>query len=359
MSIDALRAQIDRLDREIVALLARRAKLAREIGRLKAPNGPAYSPEREREVLANVVALGADALSEESLRAIYREVISACRALEGPLTVAYPGPPGSFTHEAALSRFGASASYTATQDIASVFTEVAQRRVDYGVVPVETSMAGAVSDTLDMLLDFDETICGEIVLDIHLSLLARSAGEDIRTIYSKPEALAQCRRWLATHYPHAEQVDAATTSKAAELVAQTPGTAAVASEVAGELYGLVVVASPIEDHPRNRTRFLVLGREPAAPTGQDKTTVVVSVKDEVGALARLLRPIEEARVNLTWIESRPSRRAAWDYVFFLDMTGHVQEESVRAVLEKLRAQSSYLQVLGSFPAAPEVTKRPL
>ncbi len=357
MSIDDLRAQIDNLDREIVALLARRAELARQIGQSKDPDGPAYSAEREAQVLANVAGAVKGALTEEALGAIYREVVSACRALEAPFTVVYPGPPGSFTHEAAVSRFGSSVRYVAVRDIASVFTELSGRRADYGVVPVETSMAGPVSDTLDMFLDFDESICGEIVLDIHLNLLARSAEEEVRTIYSKPEALSQCRRWLATNYPGAELIDVATTSKAAEMVAQTPATAAVASQLAAELYGLTVVASSIEDNPRNRTRFLVLGHTPVAPTGRDKTTVMVSIKDEAGALARLLRPIEERGINLSWIESRPSRREAWDYVFFLDMNGHVQDERVGAVLEELRQTTSFLQVLGSFPAAPEAQKR--
>jgi len=356
MSIDDLRAQIDTLDREIVALLARRARLAREIGRVKDPDGPTYSAEREAQVLANVASAPNEALSKGALRAIYREIVSACRALEGPFTVVYPGPPGSFTHEAALSRFGSSVAYVAARDITSVFTELAQRRADYGVVPVETSMAGGVSDTLDMFLDFDETICGEIVLDIHLNLLARSADEEVRTIYSKPEALSQCRRWLATNYPRADLVDMATTSAAAEMVAQTPAAAAVASRVAAELYGLTVVASAIEDNPRNRTRFLVLGHEPVGPTGQDKTTLMVSIKDEVGALVRLLAPFEQAGINLCWIESRPSRKTAWDYVFFLDMSGHAEDEPVAAVLEELRGTTSFLQVLGSFPAAPEGIK---
>ena len=356
MSIDDLRAQIDNLDREIVALLTRRALLARQIGEAKDPDGPTYSAEREVQVLAKAAAASNEALSGEALRAIYREIVSACRALEGPFTVVYPGPKGSFTHEAALSRFGSSVQYAAARDIASVFTELAQRRADYGVVPVETSMAGAVSDTLDMFLDFDETICGEIVLDIHLNLLTRSVDEDIRTIHSKPEALSQCRRWLATNYPRANLVDMATTSAAAEMVARTPGAAAVASRVAAELYGLTVVASAIEDNPRNRTRFLVLGHKPVGPTGRDKTTLMVSIKDEVGALAHLIAPFEQAGINLSWIESRPSRRTAWDYVFFLDMSGHTQDGPVAAVLEELRETTSFLQVLGSFPAAPEGSK---
>ncbi len=356
MSIDDLRAQIDGLDREIVALLARRAELAEATGQVKGPDGQAYLPEREAQVLANVLAAQAGPLKEEALRAIYREIVSACRALEQALTVAYPGPPGTFTHEAAVSRFGSSVHYVPTRDIASVFTELHQRRADYGVVPVETSMAGAVSDTLDMFLDFDETIAGEIVLDVHLNLLARSAEEEISAIYSKPEALSQCRRWLATNYPHAELIDVATTSRAAETVAGQSGSAAVASRLAAQLYGLTVVASSIEDHSRNRTRFLVLCHEPAEPTGHDKTTLMVSVKDQVGALSRLLRPIEEGSINLSWIESRPSRRGAWDYVFFLDMAGHCQDGPVRAVLEELRARTSFLRVLGSYPAAPEGEK---
>lgn len=357
MSIEDLRRQIDEVDREIVSLLARRAELAQAIGKAKGPDGPSYSPEREAQVLENVIRAHDGPLGEAALRAIYREIISACRALEGPLTVAYPGPPGSFSHEAAVSRFGSSVRYVPTRDIASVFVELTQRRADYGVVPVETSMAGAVSDTLDMFLDFNETICGEIVLDIHLNLLARSAEEEIRTIYSKPEALSQCRRWLAAHYPHAELIDVATTSKAAEMVAQGSHSAAVASRLAAELYGLTVVAANIEDNPQNRTRFLILGHQPVGPTGHDKTTLMVSIKDEVGALSRLLQPIEQAGVNLSWIESRPSKRAAWDYVFFLDMEGHAQDERLRSVLEEVRRRSSYLQVLGSFPAAPEARKQ--
>jgi len=357
MSIDELRAQIDDLDQHLVSLLTQRAELARKIGQLKGERGPAYSPEREAQVLENVTARGDGPLGADALRAIFREVISACRALEAPITVAYPGPPGSFSHEAAVSRFGSSVHYVAARDIASVFAELMQRRADYGVVPVETSMAGAVSDTLDMFPDYDETVCGEVVLDIHLNLMVRSAEEEIRTVYSKPEALSQCRGWLAANYPHADQVDVATTSKAAELVAQTPGAAAVASRLAAELYGLTVVAANIEDHARNRTRFLVLGHDPVGPSGADKTTVMVSIKDEVGALYKLLRPIEECGINLSWIESRPSKREAWDYVFFLDMEGHFQNERVRTVLEEIRRHASYLRVLGSFPAAVDSRRK--
>jgi chorismate mutase/prephenate dehydratase len=357
MSIDELRAQIDALDRQLVSALTRRAELACDIGKLKGPDGPTYSPEREAQVLKHVSELADGALSAEAIRTVYREVISVCRALEVPITVAYPGPPGSFTHEAAVSRFGSSVRYTATRDIASVFTELAQRRADYGVVPVETSMAGGVSDTLDMFPDYDETLCGEIVLDIHLNLLARSAEEDITTIYSKPEALSQCRGWLATNCPHADQVDVATTSKAAEMVAQAPGAAAVASRLSAELYGLSVVAANIEDHARNRTRFLVLGHDPVGPTGADKTTVMVTIKDEVGALFRLLRPIEKYEINLSWIESRPSKREAWDYVFFLDMAGHAGDEPLSRLIDELRQHASYLRVLGSFPAAAEARKK--
>lgn len=353
-SIDEIRAEIDRLDTEIVRLLNERAARALEIGKLKhKENRLPYAPERERAVYQRLSAINGGPLPLETLRAVYRELMSGCLALEHPMLVAYLGPEFSFTHIAARRKFGSTVHYRPQPTITAVFEEVSHGRVTYGVVPIENSTEGGISDTMDCLAATDARICAEIVVPIHLSLLSRHPKEAIRRIYSKPQAFAQCRIWLATHTPDAELVDAPSTARAAEIAAEEEGAAAVASNEAAEAYGLDIVAQNIEDVSLNATRFLVIARESGGPSGNDRTSVMFSIKDEVGALFTMLEPFRAAGINLTRIESRPSKKRAWDYIFFVDLEGHVSEERVSKALKELEGRCQFLNILGSYPASRE------
>ncbi len=348
--IDGLRAEIDRFDEQIVTLLNERAKLALEIGRLKKGESQLpYAPERETAVYKRLSALNEGPLPLATLKAVYRELMSGCLSLEHPVVVAYLGPEYSFTHIASERKFGATVHYRGQPTIAAVFDEVSQGRATYGVVPVENSTEGAISDTMDCFLSTDLKICAELVVPVHLSLLSKSPREEIRRIYSKPQALAQCRIFLATHMSGVDLMDAASTAKAAEIAAGEEGAAAVASKEAGRAYGLEVIEENIEDAGRNATRFLVIAPESAKPSGYDKTSIMFSIKDEVGALFRMLEPFRAAGINLTRIESRPSKRKAWDYVFFVDIEGHADEPKIAEALSQLDGRCKFLSVLGSYP----------
>jgi len=353
MGLDEWRARIDDIDRQLLQLLSQRAEVALEVGRLKRATGRApYVPEREQEIVDRLVALNAGPLSAEAVRAIWREILSASRALQRPFRVAHLGPPATFTHLAALSRFGHAAEYVPVRGIPEVFAEVEHGRVDVGVVPVENSTEGAVSHTLDRLIDSELLICGEVLLEIHHHLLSRAADlAEVKQVFSHPQALAQCRGWLDRNLPHAQTVEVASTATAAERAAEDPTAAGIASELAAEAYGLPILRERIEDLAHNVTRFLVIGRSPQPPTGRDKTSILVSIKDEVGALYRILEPFAAARLNLTKIESRPTRRRPWEYVFFVDFEGHQADPAVEGVLAALRDRCLFLKVLGSYPAA--------
>ena len=353
MSLEKLRQQIDGLDRKIIELLNRRTDLVREIGRLKTQEGKAaYAPERESAIYQRIEELAGGALSKDALKAIYREIMSAALAVERPLTISYLGPEASFTHLASISKFGSSVSYVPAGTITEVFGEVDQKRADYGVIPIENSIEGAVTHSLDSLIDSDVRIASEIVFEISHNLMSQSPLKEIRRVYSNPQVFGQCRVWLETHLARVELIETASTTQAAQRAKREDGAAAIASKLAATLYDLPIVAEGIEDRAHNVTRFLVIGREIPPPSGRDKTSLVVSIKDKVGALYEMLVPIRRHGINMTKIESRPSKKKAWDYYFFIDFEGHVAHPKVKKMLDELEGRVRFLKVLGSYPRAP-------
>ena len=350
--IEELRRKIDALDAEIVRLVNQRAECARGIGELKRASGAgAFAPARERAVYEQVLALNRGPLPAEAIKAIYREIMSAMLALERCPRVAYLGPPGTFSHKAARSKFGSSVEYHPATSFRDVFLEVSRGHADYGVVPVENSTEGGVNPAMDCFFESRLKICSEVYIAVHQNLLARCSREAIRTIYSRPEVFGQCRQWLGANFPHAALLECPSTTAAAERAAAEPGAAAIASDTAAEIYGLTVLEQAIEDNPENVTRFVVVGREPAARTGKDKTSLMFSISDAPGALQGMLEPFSQRGINLTRIESRPSKRKAWDYYFFVDLEGHLEDPPVKAAIEELAGRCRHLEVLGSYPAA--------
>jgi chorismate mutase/prephenate dehydratase len=353
MNLDDWRSRINNLDEEILTLLNRRGQVALQIGELKRQQDlPYFVPERESEILDRLVARNGGPLSADAVRAIWREILSASLALEHPLPVAYLGPPATFTHQAAVRRFGSSARFLPVRSIVEIFDEVERGRAQYGVVPVENSTEGAVNVTLDRLIDADAVIVGEVTLDIAQHLLSRAADlGEIKIVCSHPQALAQCRGWLNAHLPDARAEEMSSTTASAERAREDGTVAAIASEMAAHLYDLPILRARIEDNPANSTRFLVIGRRPAPPTGRDKTSILFSMKNEPGVLYSILAPFAERRLNLTKIESRPTKRRPWEYVNFVDFEGHRDTEVVRAVLAEVKERCQFLKVLGSYPAA--------
>ncbi len=351
MQIPEFRAQIDVIDSELLQLLNRRAALVLEVGRLKTEQNLDYHvPQREEEIYTRLEAEHAGPFPAGAVRRVFREVISACLSLEHPLRVAYLGPRATFAHLAAMERFGLSAEFLSMRSIAEVFAEVEKGNADFGVVPVENSTEGVVSHTLDMFVDSGLLICGEVIVEAALHLLSRVARlSEVRKIYSHPHALAESRKWLEANAAHIPQVETGSTGAAAETAATEPGAAAIASEVAAGLYGLNLLQRRIEDHPNNLTRFLVVGKKAAPPSAGDKTSVLFSIKDRVGALHRMLQPFAERRINLTKIESRPSKKKVWEYVFYVDFEGHANEPRVQEALDCLREDCVFLKILGSYP----------
>ncbi|HEY8553428.1 MAG TPA: prephenate dehydratase [Burkholderiales bacterium] len=349
-----LRARIDALDDRILELVNRRAAVAKAIAAVKERNGDKhyYRPEREAEVLQRIAARNKGPLPEEEVLRLFRELMSACRALESPLKIAYLGPPGTFTQEAALKHFGASVEAVPLAAIDEVFREVESGNAHFGVVPVENSTEGAVSHTLDMFLQSSLRICGEVTLRVHHHLLGRRPErEGWRRIVSHPQSLAQCREWLDANFPKLERVPAASNAEAARIAAADDTTLAIAGESAAKLYGLYALARNIEDRPDNTTRFLVIGDLETAPTGNDRTTLLLASKNRPGALHKLLTPLARHGINMTRIESRPSRRSAWEYVFFIDIDGHARTPKVARVLALLEREAAMYRCLGSYPRA--------
>jgi len=350
MSLDEIRKKIDQLDERIISLLNERMDLALEIGKLKREkDSEVYQPHRESEIYRKIDSLKEGALPKDALKAIYREVMSASLSLEKPLSVAYLGPEATFTHLASLSKFGSSVTYLPCTSITEVFAEVDHKRADYGVIPIENSIEGAVSHSLDMFIDSELKICSEILFEISHNLMANCDAKRIKRIYSNPQVFGQCRLWLEKNVPRAELMESASTSQAAARASQEDGSAAIASKLAATMYNLTILAESIEDLAHNVTRFLVVGRRMAARTGRDKTSIVVSIKDKVGALYEMLDPIRKNRVNMTKIESRPSKKKAWDYYFYIDMEGHVEEPRIKRTLKAVEARVRFLKVLGSYP----------
>jgi chorismate mutase/prephenate dehydratase len=357
--LERLRRAIDAVDDAILGQLNERARLVREVGRLKAGRGAAvYDPGREREIAERLVAANAGPFPSAALPHVFREVISATRSLEGPVRVAYLGPEGTYCHQAARRRFGASAAFQPERAISDVFAAVERGRADFGVVPVENSTEGVVTQTLDVMAESEVTACGEVVLPISHQLLSRSGRrEDVRRIASHPQALPQCRAWLDREFPGVDRVETASTAAAARLAVEDPGVAAIASALAGEVYGLRPVAESIEDRRDNTTRFLVLGRSLPAPSGRDLTSAVFTVrKDQAGALVRLLQPFAAHGVNLTAIHCRPMKGKPWEYLFFVDVEGHRDDPAVTKALAEAAERSFSHRVLGSFARAAEAAR---
>ncbi|MFH0876619.1 MAG: prephenate dehydratase [Candidatus Omnitrophota bacterium] len=350
MKINKIRKSIDRFDRKIVRLLNQRASRILDIGRLKNKyHKSIYAPAREQEVLKKISLLNQGPLTRGSLEAIYREIMSASLALEKSLVIAYLGPKATFTNAAALKKFGSSVEYLACNSISDVFSEVEKDKADYGVVPIENSIEGAISHTLDMLVDSDLKICAQIMLDISHNLLSRSAKSNIKKIYSNPQVFAQCRLWLESNLPKADLIEVSSTTRAAQIASRENNAACIASLLAAKEWKLGVIARDIEDSPHNITRFLVIGKYEADPTAYDKTSIMFSIKDRVGALHDMLMPFKKYKINLTKIESRPSKRRAWDYFFFVDLIGHIQQKNIKRALEELEEKCKFLKVLGSYP----------
>ncbi len=349
-SIASLRVKIDKIDRDIVSLVNDRARLAHDIGKVKDLNGqPTYDPAREDEVLARVVELSKGPLDNACLRAIFREVISGSRALERAMRVAYLGPAYSYSHLAALHRFGQSVDLVPVGTITAVFEEVKRGHAHFGMVPIENSTDGRIADTLDMFTRLSVKICGEVQLRIHHHLLGKCARGDVQEIYSKPQALSQCRNWLSKHVPLARTVEVTSTSTAAQLAQDKPGAAAIASAQAGAHYGLNVLAEKIEDNQANVTRFAVIGDHSGQRTGRDKTATMFEIHHKPGALADVMAIFKRNNLNLTWIESFPIARPEGGYLFFVELEGHQLDAKVRKAISALERKAVRLTVLGSYP----------
>ncbi|MDD3274802.1 MAG: prephenate dehydratase [Candidatus Omnitrophica bacterium] len=350
MSLERLRKKIDFLDQKLIDLLNLRAAVTKEIGKIKIRSGKSiYAPEREAQVMTRIPRINKGPLDNGALEAIYREVMSASLALEKPLKISYLGPQATFTNLAAVKKFGSQVSYLPCNSIADVFLEVEKGNADYGVVPIENSIEGAVSHTLDVFVDSELKICSQVILEVTHNLLSNCAKREIRTVYSNPYVFGQCRIWLQKNLPCAKLSDVSSTTRAAELAKKEKNSAAIASLLASKVYGLKVLSSAIQDLSHNATRFLVIGRNIAERTGKDKTSLLFSIKDRVGALYDMLLPFRKYGVNLTKIESRPSKRKAWEYYFFADILGHQDDLPVKKALRALEHKCNYLKILGSYP----------
>jgi len=350
------RKKIDSLDRKISSLLDERAALVRKIGDIKkSGNTEVFVPSREREIINNILSVSSeDGYPPESKISIFSEIFAASRALQKKLRISYLGPEATFTHLAAEKKFSRACEYAPALSISQVFRDVEKGRSDYGVVPVENSTEGAVSYTLDMFISSSCRICAEMLMEVSHSLLSKAERLDsVKTVYSHPQAIAQCRIWLEENLEGVKYVEVSSTAKAARMASEDETSAAIASVMAAELYGLGTLAEKIEDAVENITRFFVISKNIPESSGRDKTTIMFSVKDRVGVLHDMLLPFKKKNLNMTKIESRPSRAKAWEYVFFIDFLGHVSDPGVREVLEELQKDCAFLKVVGSYPAADE------
>lgn len=370
--LGALREAIDHIDQAIIQALNRRAELVVQVGQFKRAHGiPVYAPHREAEVLSRVLGHSRGPLQPRTIEAVYREVMSGSFALERPISIGFLGPRGSFSHVAAVKHFGSSVDFQDLREIAGVFTEVERGHVEYGLVPIENSIHGGVTESLDAFIaqgarddDARVRVYAEVQLEIHHALMANCAPDQVHTIYSKPEVFSQCRNWLATQYPKAELVPVASSSRAVQIVAQqsigrTPGepgpsAAAIGNALAGELYGVHVLFPRIEDNPNNITRFCVIARQSALRSGDDKTSVMFTTANKPGALVSVLQDFHAAGVNLTHIDKRPSGRTNWSYTFFIDAQGHAQDPLLAKAIESARRHCKELHVLGSYPRSKRI-----
>lgn len=355
-SLRSLRSQIDRLDFQVLKLVNERASLAAEVGRVKnEQSGEVFSAGREEEILQGVLQANKGPLEATAVRAIFREIMSGARALQKILKVAYLGPEYSFSHLAAIERFGQTVEFMRVGSISAVFEEVNRSHADFGVVPLDNSTDGRITDTLDMFLRLPQLkICAEVRLRVHHNLLANCDQQEIRRIYSKSQALSQCRNWLSKNVPHASVHEVASTATAAELAQREPGASAVASRQAAVRYGLRILFADIEDTAYNETRFAIIGTQEVARSGHDKTAVMFRVAHNPGALVGALEIFKQNKLNLAWIESFPARSPKPEYVFFVDFDGHLEDPRVKKALAALKEHCEQLSVLGSFPTAEAI-----
>lgn len=349
--MDELRSDIDEIDKNIVKNLNRRARVVQQIGELKRKNNLGlYAPGRERQVIERLSRLSEEDFPSASLKQIYREIFATCLNLEKPLTVAYLGPRATFTHSAALHQFGRSSELVAYDSVPQVFDAVERDDANFGLVPVESSREGAVRHTLDRFMESNLLICSECYRMINLFLLSKEEElSEIEVVYSHRQAIEQASRWLDQNLPEAQIKRVNSTAEAANIARENEKTAAVAGEAAADIYDLNILARRIENRPDNYTRFLVIGEELPEPTGDDKTSIAFSVQDRAGALYEMLEPFGERGINMTKIESRPSKSKTWDYIFFVDFMGHREEKEIKDLLENLESRSPFFKILGSYP----------
>jgi chorismate mutase/prephenate dehydratase len=349
--LEKIRKEIDLIDEKLIELLNARAELVKKIFEIKnKKNKPLFDPSREKKILERLTKKSKGILKPEDIKVIMETVFKIYRGMFKEIVVAYLGPEGTFTHQAALIKFGEKARYIPAKTIDEVFKEVEKKRADYGVVPIENSIEGVVTHTLDVFIESDLKITSEIILEIHHFLLSREKTiRDIKKLYSHPQAIAQCRNWISQNLPDVEIYETESTTSAVKRILNEKKSAAIASEVAASMYNLNIIAERIEDFRENITRFLVIGNNFSEKTGNDKTSILFSIKDKVGALHDILVPFKKEKINLTRIESRPSKKKAWEYVFFVDFTGHKDEPNVKKALDKIKNSTIFLKILGSYP----------
>ena len=352
MPLDNIRQEIDTIDQQLLDLLNSRADLVHEVGEIKKKEGlQIYAPEREDALLKRLAKMNHGRLPEKSIRAIYREIMSAALSLEDNLTVAYLGPKGTWTHQAAIKKFGNSIQYDAQANFADVFNQVARRKAHYGVVPIENSTEGAVSHTLDLFVDSPLQICAQVLLRIENGLMACIPREEIKTLYSHPQVFGQCRNWILRHFPEADLVEVSSTTKAAQLARDNAadGAAALGGKLAAQLNELTMLEESIQDRATNTTRFLVIGEKTCPATGNDRTSILFSVHDRPGSLVKALQAFDKLNVNMSKIESRPSKQRDWEYIFYVDLAGHCTDTDVAEALSELEKHCSLVKMFGSYP----------
>ncbi len=356
MNLDDIRKHIDEIDGQLLDLLSDRADLVHQVGEVKKRDGlQIYAPEREEALLRRLIERNKGRLPEKSIRAIYREIMSAALALEDDLKIAYLGPEGTWTHQAAIKKFGHSVAYSSQPNFAEVFDQVTRRQADYGVVPIENSTEGAVSHTLDLFVDSPLQICAQILLRIENGLMASIPREQIKTLYSHPQVFGQCRNWILRNFPEADLVEVSSTTRAAQLARDNAaqGAAALGGALAAEMNGLEMLESSIQDRATNTTRFLVIGEKTCPPTGKDRTSILFAIHDRPGSLVRALQAFDQFQINMSKIESRPSKRKDWEYVFYVDLSGHCDDPELKNAIEELEKHCSMVKLLGSYPDAGE------
>jgi chorismate mutase/prephenate dehydratase len=356
VNLDDIRKNIDAIDHQLLDLLSQRADLVHEVGVIKKrDNLQIYAPEREEALLRRLVEMNQGRLPEKSIRAIYREIMSAALALEDHLRIAYLGPEGTWTHQAAIKKFGHSVDYAPQPNFADVFDQVARRKASYGVVPIENSTEGAVSHTLDLFVDSPLHICSQILLRIENGLMASIPRDQIRTLYSHPQVFGQCREWILRNFPHADLVEVSSTTKAAQIARDkaAEGAAALGGALAAELSGLRMLEESIQDRATNTTRFLVIGEKTCPPTGNDRTSILFAIHDRPGSLVNALKAFDQFHINMSKIESRPSKRRDWEYIFYVDLAGHCEQPAVAEALAELGRHCSLVKLLGSYPDSSE------